>query len=101
MLKSDVDLQSFVYLSNVDAYNIFKRDFADQPALVQSTKPSDLPASFRILVKPGVSVPATAAQYKHFDGVDIAITLTANRSSLLFAPARAVGSTGPSACAKG
>ncbi len=73
-LASDPDVQSFEYVSTTDAYEIFKRDFADQPALVQSTKPSDLPESFRITVKPGHSVAVVVDRYGHQDGVDTTIT---------------------------
>ena len=31
------------YLSQDDAYAIFVKEFADQPSLIQSTKPADLP----------------------------------------------------------
>jgi hypothetical protein len=69
-LASDADVQSFRYLSIDDAYAVFKKDFAAQPALIESTKPSDLPESFRIIVKPGRAVSAVVARYAHRDGVD-------------------------------
>ena len=47
-LKTNPQVKSYKYLSQQDAYNIFKKDFADQPAFVESTKPSDLPESFRV-----------------------------------------------------
>ena len=47
-LKADPNVKTFKYLNHDDAYAIFKKDFADQPALVESTKPSDLPESFRV-----------------------------------------------------
>ena len=47
-LKKDPQVKSYKYLTQQDAYDIFKKDFADQPALVESTKPSDLPESFRV-----------------------------------------------------
>jgi hypothetical protein len=101
-LESDADIGSFRFVSQVDAYVIFKRDFADQPALVESTKPSDLPASFRIDIQPGVSLPATAARYKQLDGVDTAITINATTPSLLFTPSLLGGPTyAGSACANG
>jgi hypothetical protein len=101
-LGSDADVSSFRFLSQADAYVIFKRDFADQPALVEGTKPLDLPSSFRINVKPGVSVEATAARYKQLDGVDTVITINASTPSLLFTPSLLGGPTyAGSACAKG
>src|SRR5258708_15887728 len=47
-LTGDPQVKSFKYLNHAAAYAIFKKDFADQPALVESTKPSDLPESFRV-----------------------------------------------------
>ena len=47
-LKADPMVKSYKHLTHDDAYAIFKKDFADQPALVESTKPSDLPESFRV-----------------------------------------------------
>ncbi len=73
-LVADPDVQSVQYLTKADAYDVFKTDFADQPALVESTKPSDLPESFRIAVKPDRSVAAVVARYEHLDGVDTTIT---------------------------
>ena len=48
-LKADARVKSFTHLTQQDAYEIFKRDFKDQPALVESVKPSDLPESFRVV----------------------------------------------------
>jgi FtsX extracellular domain len=73
-LASDPDVQAFRYVTTGDAYEIFKQDFAAQPALIESTKPSDLPESFRITVKPGRSVTTVVERYKHRDGVGTIIT---------------------------
>jgi cell division protein FtsX len=73
-LISDRDIQSVHHISKTDAYAIYKKDFADQPALVESTRPSDLPESFRIFVKPGRSVAEVVRRYAHLAGVDIVIT---------------------------
>jgi hypothetical protein len=73
-LHADPEILSVRYVSKADAYAIFKKDFADQAALVESTRPSDLPESFRIFVKPGRSVAKIVQRYKHFAGVDIVIT---------------------------
>jgi hypothetical protein len=99
-LESDPDISSIRFVSIADAYSIFKRDFVDQPALVQSTKPSDLPASFRVDVRPGVSVNTVADRYGRLDGVDTAIRMDPNALSLLFTPSSLVGATGTSACTK-
>jgi cell division protein FtsX len=73
-LADDPNVDSFHFIDQEHAYAIFKTDFADQPGLVQTTKPSDLPASFRITVKIGLSAPDTLARYKHLDGVERIIT---------------------------
>src|SRR5665213_553841 len=50
-LKADPNVKTAQYLNQTDAYAIFKKDFADQQALVESTKPSELPESFRVAPK--------------------------------------------------
>ena len=76
-LASDRDISWFEFVSQADAYEIFKKDFADQPALVESTKPSDLPVSFRIDLEPGSSVQATAQRYERLDMVAMALPASA------------------------
>src|SRR5260221_8862869 len=46
-LTGDPQVKSFKYLNHAAAYAIFNKDFADHPALAESTKPTDLPASSR------------------------------------------------------
>jgi hypothetical protein len=86
VLASDRDISWFQFVSQTDAYEIFKKDFADQPALVESTKPSDLPASFRIDLKPGSSVETTAQRYERLDMVATAL---AGANVSLFQPTSA------------
>jgi hypothetical protein len=95
-LMSDVDVESFQFVSTTDAYAIFKQDFADQPALIESTKPSDLPASFRVLLKPGRSETALEARYRNAPGVD---TVLNGNAQAIFGPAYEPV-PGISACAK-
>lgn len=90
-LQSDPDLVSMQYVSRTDAYAIFGRDFAQQPALVERTKPSDLPESFRIIVKPGRSVSAVVARYAHRPGVDTIITPA---NAAIFDPASIIRPSG-------
>src|SRR5436853_6067235 len=40
-LAKDPSVKSFQHLTKDDAYALFKKDFKDQPALVESTRPSD------------------------------------------------------------
>jgi hypothetical protein len=98
-LTVDPDVQSFKFISKNDAYTIFKKDFADQPALVDSTKPSDLPESFRVMVKPGRPLATVVERYKHREGVDTTITPAVG---WLFLPPTAIKDSGKyvSPCAK-
>jgi cell division transport system permease protein len=84
-LKANPQVKSFTYLSQQDAYNIFKKDFADQPALVESTKPSDLPESFRVApVRAELTAPLSLL-YKGQPGVDAVITAAQQIKRLLTA----------------
>ena len=98
-LAADGDVSSFVHLSRNDAYAIFKKDFADQPALVASTKPSDLPESFRVILEPGRSIAAVVHRYANAAGLDT--TITANGEAR-FHPGLMPASSGPavSPCSK-
>jgi hypothetical protein len=82
VLSTDRKVETTRELTPADAYEVFKKDFADQPGLVLGTKPSDLPASFRVNLDPGASIDAAAARYGALDGVDTVIT----RPSHLFVP---------------
>ena len=84
-LKSDPQVKSYKYLSQQDAYDIFKKDFADQPALVESTKPSDLPESFRVAPIKAEQTQPLADAYQHRPAVDTVITAAKQIKSLLTA----------------
>jgi cell division protein FtsX len=81
-LKLDRDLAQVTYVDHQTAYDEFKRIFADQPALIASTRPSDLPESFRIRLASVASAPTVATRYRHALGVDTVIT--ADRGAQLF-----------------
>ena len=83
-VEADPGVGSFRYVSQADAYSIFVKDFADQPDLVRGTKPTDLPVSFRINVKAGVSRETMAQRYRQLDGV---ATVIIKGAQLLFEPA--------------
>jgi hypothetical protein len=68
-VAADPTVSSLQYVSQTEAYAIFTKEFADQPEIRQSTKPTDLPVSFRIDVKAGVSRETTAERYRQLDGV--------------------------------
>jgi hypothetical protein len=63
-LAADHDLTSSRFVDHQAAYDTFKKDFSDQPALVESTKPSDLPESFRIQLAPAASHASVKAAQK-------------------------------------
>ncbi|MDQ1455104.1 MAG: cell division transport system permease protein [Actinomycetota bacterium] len=71
-LAADHDLTSSRFVDHQAAYDVFKKDFSDQPALVESTKPSDLPESFRVRLAPAASRATVEHRYGVFPGVDTA-----------------------------
>jgi len=84
-LKADPEVKSFKYLNQQDAYNIFKKDFADQPALVESTKPSDLPESFRVEPQRAELTAPLALRYQDQQNVATVITAAQQIKRLLTA----------------
>ena len=84
-LESDPTVKTVQHLSKDDAYAIFKKDFADQPALVESTKASDLPESFRVAPKQAEDTALIASRYKGQPDVDTIITAAKQIKSLLTA----------------
>ena len=91
----DKDISSARFVTKEQAHAIFAKDFADQPALVQSTKRSDLPESLRITLRDNKSMDAVRQRYASLAGVDVVIT---NASTKLFDPTAWVRTTSPSAC---
>jgi cell division transport system permease protein len=84
-LKANPQVKSYTYLSQADAYKIFQKDFKDQPALVESTKPSDLPESFRVAPLRAELTEPLALLYKGQPGVDTVITAAQQIKRLLTA----------------
>ncbi|MDP9333973.1 MAG: ABC transporter permease [Actinomycetota bacterium] len=84
-LKADPQVKSYKYLNQQDAYNIFKKDFADQPALVESTKPSDLPESFRVEPQRAELTAPLALRYEGQQNVATVITAAQQIKRLLTA----------------
>jgi cell division protein FtsX len=69
-LEGDPDIASVRFLDHDAAYAEFKRAFAEQPELIQSTKPSDLPVSFRVTLLDQRKTQEVKARYRHWPGVD-------------------------------
>jgi cell division transport system permease protein len=84
-LKNDAYVKSFRYLNKDDAFAIFKKEFSDQPALVESTKPADLPESFRVAPKQAQQTQLLADEYKNQPNVDTVITAQQQIKRLLTA----------------
>lgn len=83
VVTSDGDVASARLVTQHEAYEIFKHDFADQPALIASTKPSSLPESLRIVVRPGRDIPSVQRRYQPGGIID---TVIANSSTRLLDP---------------
>jgi cell division transport system permease protein len=84
-LKGDPQVKTFKHLTQQDAYAIFKKDFSDQPALVESTKPSDLPESFRVEPKRAELTAPLALEYEGQQNVATVITAAQQIKRLLTA----------------
>jgi len=72
MLKSDANVKRTQFLDHKDAYNEFKRLFADQPVLVESVPKdgSGLPESYRVTpIKPELTA-VIANEFQNVPGVD-------------------------------
>ena len=69
-LEQDPDVDKVTFLSHRDAYNEFKRLFADQPELIQSESPdgSGLPESFELVLGAGASASAVTTRYETAPG---------------------------------
>jgi FtsX-like permease family protein len=76
MLRHDPRVTSTQYLNHQDAYNEFFRLFSDRPDLIHA-EPRDgsgLPASFRLVLHPGVAPQAIEHDYGNVPGVDMVST---------------------------
>ncbi len=73
------EVQSYRYLDHEASFAEFKRVFADQPALIESTTPDVLPESFRLVASDGTPSQVLVRRFEHLDGVD---TVVASRSGI-------------------
>jgi cell division transport system permease protein len=69
-LANDKDVRSAKFLTKEDAYEQFKKLFADQPDLVQTTEPAALPSSFRVAPMKAELTETVANRYQSQPGVD-------------------------------
>ncbi len=68
------EVKSVRFLNHQDAYAEFKKEFADQPALVESTTPDALPVSFRVTPVRAELTEVLRNEYKDMPGVDTIVT---------------------------
>jgi cell division transport system permease protein len=69
-LKEDPLVKSFYYESKDQAYEKFKRLFADAPDLVNAVKPDGLPESFRVQLKNPEKFKEVSDRYATSEGVE-------------------------------
>lgn len=69
-LDADPQVESYRYLNHEDAYEVFKKLLSDQPALLESTRPEDLPESFRIVPSQAEFTAQIGNNYRNRPGVD-------------------------------
>jgi cell division transport system permease protein len=84
-LSHDKDVRSTRYLTKEDAYREFKRLFADQPDLVQTTDPAALPSSYRVAPAKAELTQTVADRYQSQPGVDEVKTASKEVKKLLSA----------------
>ncbi|HWS48039.1 MAG TPA: permease-like cell division protein FtsX [Acidimicrobiia bacterium] len=73
-LRSDPMVKSITFLDHNAAMNEFKKDFANQPALIESTTPENLPESYRVVPVKAEKTEQIRIAYKDQLGVDTVIT---------------------------
>ncbi|MBA2327711.1 MAG: ABC transporter permease [Actinobacteria bacterium] len=73
-LDSDQRVKRFFFLTKEDAYEEFKRLFADKPDLVSETSAEALPPSFRVAPQNVEDTQDLKARYSTLAGVDVVIT---------------------------
>jgi cell division transport system permease protein len=69
-LKTNPDVKSFRFLNHQDAYNEFKKLFADQPVLVENETPEGLPTSYRVTPRSPQLTASISNEFQNVPGVD-------------------------------
>jgi hypothetical protein len=72
-IAADHDIASYRFLDHQAAYREFKNLERDQPALLASVLPTDLPESFRLYLRSSASPAAVQHRYQRFPGVHDAV----------------------------
>jgi cell division transport system permease protein len=73
-LRASKQITDFSYLSKDDAYREFEKLFDDEPALVENTRPEDLPESFRVVPTDVEDTTLLAQRFKSQPGVESVMT---------------------------
>jgi cell division transport system permease protein len=82
-LKSDPNVKSYRFFTHQDAYNEFKKLFADQQVLVANETPAGLPTSFRVVpIKPQLTA-VIANEFQNVPGVNAVNTPAKEVKTLL------------------
>jgi cell division transport system permease protein len=69
-LSHDPDVKTFTYESQAEAYKKFVQEYADNTQLLQITKPTSLPESFRVQLQNAENFTAVRDRYLHQPGVE-------------------------------
>lgn len=69
-LDDDPDVEDVIFLSREDAFEEYKRLFADEPELVEVASPDILPPSFRVVPAQAEEIEAIQTRYGTRPGVD-------------------------------
>jgi hypothetical protein len=73
-LNRDSNVATFEFIDHNAALAEFRVAFKDQPALLQSTKASDLPESFRVRLTDPSRAQSVQSRYQAGDGLDTIVT---------------------------
>ncbi|MGH9049419.1 MAG: permease-like cell division protein FtsX [Acidimicrobiia bacterium] len=72
-LEESVAVVAFTFLSKQDAYEEFKRLFADMPDLIEGTEPDELPSSFRFALAADADPDELSGRLEALRGVDAVV----------------------------
>ncbi len=85
LTSNKAEIRSIRYLDHNAAYEEFKKIFADQPALIQTTTPDVLPPSFRVVPTRAQLTAVVANEYQGQKGDDTVVTAQQQVKNLLTA----------------
>jgi cell division transport system permease protein len=83
LLEESPDVDRWKFLTKEDAYDVFRKIFASQPALVESTSPDALPTSFRVVPTEAELTKEVANSFETVPGVDEVLTAQEHIDNIL------------------